>query len=107
MSVRQEYICVGCGTAHIEITDSIEPRIDTCPDCRGVAWTDDFYRRRERILDECYLRMKQGEVEYADKDVAASRDNLMKRDLNREMIEELYDLINYAVARIIQIEESD
>ena len=167
MSVRQEYICVGCGTAHIEITDSIEPRIDTCPDCRGETtgggvmfcdkcgakanlykgpykdfvskklveieylmcpacgetwfcpdaidkleatrdgWHDKYYGKREDILDECAKRMRQGEVEYADRDVTASRENLMKRDLKREMIEELYDLINYAVARIIQIEEQD
>ena len=70
-----------------------------------TSWTHEYYQRRQRILDECEAGMKRGEVEYAENDMTASKQNLTERDMITELIEERRDAINYEIGIIIQLEE--
>ena len=103
--MRHEYVCQTCGRPVIELDG--DPTMTICPSCLGHVdtWTDHYYQRREAILNECYRRMEQGAVEYADGDVTVSKANLMRRDVKQDMKEEFYDIINYAVMAIIKLEE--
>ena len=69
-------------------------------------YTADYYKRAFDIFSTCTRRMRSGSDEYADRDVTVSRENLMKRDVIQEMIEEQYDTINYAVMLILQLEQT-
>ena len=69
------------------------------------TWQTEYAIRRDDIFQTCIDRMHAGSDEYRDKDVLASKENLMRRKVKQEMAEEYYDIINYAVMRIIQLQE--
>lgn len=68
-------------------------------------WRDTYYLKREAILNECWRRMATCPDEYKDKDVLASRENLMRREVKQELIQEHMDAIEYSIMRIMQIQE--
>jgi len=69
-----------------------------------MDWQTYFYHRRKEIFDECTARMKNGEIEYSGKDISKTPAALLNRDIIQEIIEELYDQINYCMAQIIKLE---
>ena len=72
-----------------------------------MKWSDDIPARLKAIFDECDERLLNCPDEYRDIDALASRENLLRRDIKREMIGEHLDLINYHRLRILQIEEGE
>ena len=66
---------------------------------------DDFYKRWRLIDEACMRRQTLGAVEHAVDDFTNSMENLEDRDFDIEMIEELYDFINYAKAKIILMQK--
>ena len=68
-------------------------------------WKDDFFVRSRRIDAATEARLLKGSDTYKKRDVSEDREHLMKRKSISELIEELYDTINYAKFEIMKLEE--
>lgn len=71
----------------------------------SIDWKDDFYTRRRKIFAECDARMLKGSETYAKRDVAEDRAHLMARRSIPDLIEELFDTVNYAMTEIMRLQE--
>lgn len=71
----------------------------------SINWKDDFWTRWRRIDATCMARMEKGSDTYAKTDISTDRAHLMRRKMVSDLIEELYDVINYAKAEIMHLEE--
>ena len=67
------------------------------------TWKELIAHERRMILEACERRMKLGEANYGDKDVCASSENMMARDLFEDYEEECLDKINYLILDLISI----
>jgi len=60
--------------------------------------TKDYELKIQEVLTECTLRRNRGAVEYGE-------DSFYQKDNLTELQEELYDVINYALFTILQVEK--
>ena len=68
-------------------------------------WKDDFPLRVRRIHAACEARIIKGSDTYSKRDISEDKKHLMVRKSISELIEELYDVINYATFEVMKLEE--
>jgi len=64
----------------------------------------DFKKEAKHVLEICALRMKVGESEYREFDFTKKFSCLMGRNFIQEVLEEVYDIINYFIGFAVYLQ---